>query len=222
MFEPILRMLPGPQLRLWDELGQLPGGFVLYGGTALTLRLGHRRSLDFDFFSSAPFDPGILLRTVTFLKGGVTQQSAPNTLTCLLDRRGEVAVSFFGGLSMRHVGEPQRASGNGVCVASLLDIAATKMVTVQHRAEAKDYQDIAALLGAGVALEQAIAAARAVYGDEYNALLSLKSLSYFEDGDLATLPAPVKSTLTNAVRSVDLSSLPAFAASPGLGAPEGP
>jgi len=53
--------------RLWDELVATPAGFVLYGGTAIALRLGHR-------------------------------QSRPNTLTCLVNRGGEVQVSFFGGL----------------------------------------------------------------------------------------------------------------------------
>ncbi|WP_373321508.1 nucleotidyl transferase AbiEii/AbiGii toxin family protein [Rivihabitans pingtungensis] len=31
-------------------------GFVLYGGTAIALRLGHRESVDFDFFSDRPLD----------------------------------------------------------------------------------------------------------------------------------------------------------------------
>jgi hypothetical protein len=47
-------MLPPPQLKLWPELGATPESFTLYGGTALTLHLGHRTSVDFDFFSNAP------------------------------------------------------------------------------------------------------------------------------------------------------------------------
>jgi hypothetical protein len=31
-------------------------GFVLYGGAAIALRLGHRQSVDFDFFSSRPLN----------------------------------------------------------------------------------------------------------------------------------------------------------------------
>lgn len=48
-FQPRLDILPPAQRALWDELGGLPHGFVLYGGTALALRLGHRQSIDFDF-----------------------------------------------------------------------------------------------------------------------------------------------------------------------------
>jgi hypothetical protein len=55
-FEPRLDILPESQRQLWPELDAVPYGFVLYGGTALALQLGHRVSEDFDFFSSAGFD----------------------------------------------------------------------------------------------------------------------------------------------------------------------
>jgi len=51
VFTPNLSILPPPQLRLWSELDATPEAFTLYGGTALALRLGHRTSVDFDFFS---------------------------------------------------------------------------------------------------------------------------------------------------------------------------
>ncbi len=51
-FNPRLDILPLSQRRLWDELGELPEEFVLYGGTAIALHLGHRQSVDFDFFTN--------------------------------------------------------------------------------------------------------------------------------------------------------------------------
>ena len=39
---PRLDTLPPEQRRLWPELSQVPGHFVLYGGTAIALRLGGR------------------------------------------------------------------------------------------------------------------------------------------------------------------------------------
>ena len=44
MFTPKLGILPFAQRRLWDELKHTPKEFVLYGGTALALRLAHRSS----------------------------------------------------------------------------------------------------------------------------------------------------------------------------------
>jgi nucleotidyltransferase AbiEii toxin of type IV toxin-antitoxin system len=205
---PRLDVLPPSQRRLWADLDQIPSGFVLYGGTALALRLGHRTSEDFDFFSNALFQPDELERRITFLTGAPRLQSSPNTLVSLVEREGPVKISFFGGLSLRRVGDPEAAEGSGVLVASLLDLAATKVKVVQDRAEAKDYVDLHQLLTAGVDLAQALGAARAVWGDGFNALLTLKALSYFADGDLPSLPETVRSKLTQAVRNVDLARLP--------------
>lgn len=50
LFSPQLGILPPPQRRLWPELSAVPPSFVLYGGTAIALYLGHRPSVDFGFF----------------------------------------------------------------------------------------------------------------------------------------------------------------------------
>jgi hypothetical protein len=51
-FEPRIDILPPAQKEIWPQLAPAPGlSFVLYGGTAVALHLGHRVSIDFDFFS---------------------------------------------------------------------------------------------------------------------------------------------------------------------------
>jgi Nucleotidyl transferase AbiEii toxin, Type IV TA system len=51
-FEPQLAILPSAQKELWPQLAAARTlSFVLYGGTAVALYLGHRTSLDFDFFA---------------------------------------------------------------------------------------------------------------------------------------------------------------------------
>jgi hypothetical protein len=136
--------------------------------------------------------PDELERRIPLLEGSVRLQSAPNTLVSLLDRNGPVKISFFGGLSLRRIRNPDPSVDTGVLVASLLDLAATKVKVVQDRAEAKDYVDLSRLLEEGIDLGEALGAARSVYGAAFNPLLSLKALSYFSDGDLATLPAEVR------------------------------
>ncbi|HBL30156.1 MAG TPA: hypothetical protein DD490_25240 [Acidobacteria bacterium] len=216
MLEPRLDQLPPAQKNLWPELSEVPSGFVLYGGTALTLRLGHRLSEDFDLFSNRPFHPDEIEREVAFLAGSIRLQSAPNTLVSRVERpAGATKVSFFGGLPLRRVEDPDVASGNGLPIASLLDLAATKVKVVQDRAESKDYFDLFRLLEEGIELPAALAAAGAVYGGAFNPLLSLKALSYFGDGDLPALPEKVRARLAAAVSVVDLSHLPSAAARPG-------
>jgi hypothetical protein len=201
------------------ELAAVPSRFVLYGGTALALRRGHRASEDFDFFSNAPLAPDDLEREIRLLAGAERLQASPNTLVSLVDRGGPVKLSFLGGLPLRRIRDPELAEDAGIQVASLLDLAATKMAVVQSRAEAKDYRDVSELILAGVGLSEALAAARAAHGPQFNPVLSLKALSFFGDGDLPSLPRAVCDGLLDAVRAVDLSRLPALAPLPGGIAP---
>jgi hypothetical protein len=155
-----LAILPPAQRRFWDEMGATPRDFVLYGGTALALRLGHRHSEDFDFFSNEPFTPAELGARLPYLAGAEITQSQNNTLTAMVDRQGPVKISFLGGLARRRVQNPSVAPENGIAVASLLDLTANKLVTIQQRAEAKDYLDLAPSLAAGVSLPEALGSNR--------------------------------------------------------------
>ncbi|WP_443747297.1 nucleotidyl transferase AbiEii/AbiGii toxin family protein [Asticcacaulis solisilvae] len=56
-FAPRTDILPEAQRQLRPYLAEVTRqGFVLYGGTAIALRLGHRVSVDFDFFHHLPLD----------------------------------------------------------------------------------------------------------------------------------------------------------------------
>ncbi len=206
---PVLRVLSDAQRRLWPELDQVPKKFVLYGGTAIALQLGHRVSVDFDLFCFGSFDPDQLLSTVSFLEESETIQKATDTLTCRVDRGGPVLVSFFGVPKLHSIAEPLIAPGNGLRIASLVDLAGMKAAVVQKRAEARDYQDLDALarLG-GVDLPLALAAGRMIYGAQFSPEITLKALSYFEDGNVRTLLPAVRRRLVTAVRAVDPDRLP--------------
>jgi Nucleotidyl transferase AbiEii toxin, Type IV TA system len=207
-FSPRLDILSPPQGRLWNELAPLPSDFVLYGGTAVALHLGHRASIDFDFFALTSFDPDRLYRSLPFLTGAEVLQKAACTLTCLVDRQGEIRVSFFGVPGLGRVREPVVCSDNELPIASLIDLAGMKAAVVQKRAEAKDYLDLDAMLSHGISLPAALAAAHHIYGYPFNPQITLKALTYFADGDLASLPAAVRQRLMGAVKSVRLDRLP--------------
>ena len=97
MFEPRLDALPPAQIALWPERAGTPCDFTLYGGTAIALRLGHRVSADFDFFSTTPFVPAELIAAVPYLSGATMRRSAANTLTVTVERDGS------GGIEQRDV-----------------------------------------------------------------------------------------------------------------------
>ena len=117
---------------------------------------------------------------------------------------------FFGGLGLGQVAPRDQVEGKRFYVASLLDIAGTKVAVVQKRAEAKDYLDIDALIQHGIDLPTALAAGRIVYGRSFNPMITLKALSFFDD--LPTLSAEVRRRLSAAVEAVDPACLPALTA----------
>ena len=51
-------------------------GFYLVGGTAIALHLGHRRSVDLDWFRAEAFDPTALHAQLRSLRAGVDQVAA--------------------------------------------------------------------------------------------------------------------------------------------------
>lgn len=211
-FEPRLEMLPPAQRRVWDELHAIPDHFVLYGGTGIALQLGHRQSVDFDFFGARTFDPDDLLRSLTVLDAAEIMQREAGTLTCLVDRGGPVQLSFFAVPTLPHVAPPRLAGDIRLKVASLLDLAGTKASVIQKRAEIRDYIDMGALISHGIGLPRALAAARAIYGTAFNPQITLKALTYFGDGDLGTLPLALRHQLQDAAKDVDLDALPRLTA----------
>jgi hypothetical protein len=208
-FLPKLDVLPAAQQKVWMELSGIPPEFTLYGGTAIALHLGHRQSIDFDFFGIKSFAPLDLAGSLALLQGGTVLQSEPNTLTMLIDRGGPVKLSFFGVTRLKVSTSPLVAADNGLQIASLLDLAGTKAAVVQQRAEAKDYIDVDAILtDRKIDLPKALAAAQYIYGSVFSPQNALKALTYFDEPQLRMLSDELKQRLVNAVRAVDLDRLP--------------
>ena len=207
-FVPQLHILPAAQRTLWGELVAVPPHFALYGGTGLALHMGHRQSIDFDFFGTELFDPDELL-ALPFLSDAEVTKRAKNPLGVCVDRGGPVRLSFFGVPTLRRVHPPHICPDTKVRIASLLDLAGTKASVVQVRSELKDYVDIAALIADGrIGLPMALAAAQAIYGQRFNPEITLKALSYFQDGDVPALPQADRTLILDAVRQTNPNRLP--------------
>jgi hypothetical protein len=171
--------------------------------------LGHRNSVDFDFFARRPLDLPQLEVAIPFLTGAKITQREKNTLSVIVERGEPVKVSFFGVPKLPQLAPAHIIEENNLKIASLLDLAGTKASVIQVRAEAKDYLDLDALMRLGkVDLATALAAAHALYGPTFNPEVTLKALSYFDDGNLRDLPDDLKLRLVNAAREVDLDHLP--------------
>jgi Nucleotidyl transferase AbiEii toxin, Type IV TA system len=121
-----------------SELGAL---FYLAGGTALALQLGHRKSIDLDFFSPSEDIPSIRIPLMKSLESfdPLLADSSWGNLVFLA--RG-VRLGFYGyGYSMVGVWVPAGAAR----LASIEDIGLMKLETLLSRASRKDFHDLYAI-----------------------------------------------------------------------------
>jgi len=207
-FDQHSEILPSSQQYVWPLLAPAQeAGFVLYGGTAVALRLGHRQSVDFDFFSDQPLDKSFLYKIMPMLATATVIQDAPDSLGVLVpvvvsDVTEYVKLSFFGSIDNGRVSEPDRTTDGILVVASLADMIAHKLKVILQRIESKDYRDIAAMLKHGMALDEGLAGACALFGKAFQPSESLKALVFFEGGDLEALSRDDRSVLVSAVKRV--------------------
>jgi predicted nucleotidyltransferase component of viral defense system len=152
--------------------------FYLAGGTALALQLGHRDSIDFDFFMKEHMNEEEILKRVKSVFENQTirvVQSSRETLTILVD--DEIKLSFFGynyPLLQPLIREKY------LTLASLADIACMKLSAIVSRATMKDYIDIVEILKGKYSLAELLSFAEKKF-PELDTMLILKSLVYFDD-----------------------------------------
>ena len=210
VLDPATGILSEAQAALWPRFGEIPEPFVLYGGTALAMRLGHRESVDFDFFSAQSFSPTDLLAELAGLGRVTINRSSPNSLE--FTTASDVRFSFAGGMSLRCVAEPSIVEENGLVVASVFDLAGTKAKAILDRSEWKDYVDIATLLRNDHLLPDIIGYATSIFDPlfEFPAAAFLRSLVYFDEGTAADIPTAMKRELEAAVVRAEREPIPAF------------
>jgi len=198
-------ILPPGQKKLWPLLAPLKDmGYCLYGGTALALRFGHRRSMDFDFFSDRHLDRNALEKALPWFGESTVLQAEPEThvlLAAVPRSRQEVKVSFFGGLRIGRVGAPELSDDGVILVASVRDLLATKLKTLFDRVEPKDYLDIAEILARGGDLLQGLSDAGALFGKSFSPAECLRILCWFGEPGLDSLPAGCRRTLESSVKT---------------------
>src|SRR3989338_627636 len=184
-----------------------PEGFYLAGGTALALYLGHRDSIDFDFFKSESFDTGGLFENARKAFEGhrvVKTQEEKDTLSVVIDK--DVRVSFF---SFPYPLINRSINTEYFPIASIEDIACMKLSAITGRGAFKDYVDLFFILKMS-SLEELIGSLKKKI-PALDPLLVLKSFVFFDDlqeekivfkMDPVSLIA-IKRELTNSVREYE-------------------
>lgn len=171
----------------------------------MALRLGHRTSVDFDFFTERKMDKEAIYKAMPEFAGEVLQES-PDTLVVSVVPKGmknPVKVSFFSGISFGRFGEPELTEDGVLRAASLDDLMATKLKVLFDREEQRDYDDLAAMIDAKVDVSKGLAIGRQMFKG-FNPQVALKAMTYFDK--LPKLSMKAKRLLIGAAKSV--SELP--------------
>jgi len=173
-----LSVLNRKQKELLKKLGFLKKyGFYLAGGTNLALQIGHRTSLDFDFYTKKRFDSLELHRLLEKnFKEIILLQKAEGTLIVKIN---SVAISFF------QYPYPLFFSlikyQNFPPLASKEDIAAMKIIAISDRGTKRDFIDIYFLLEE-FSLKEIFGFVKKKYPN-FNIYVGLMGLTYFIDAE---------------------------------------
>jgi hypothetical protein len=192
-------VLTQDQKRVLKRLGPfaMQQNFYLAGGTALAIYLGHRRSRDFDWFTTRPMSDAmnlaILIREecTPFAMG----QVARGTLSGSVSR---VPVSFFEyqySLLQKEIYWPEF----GCRLASLPDIACMKLSAIAQRGHKKDFIDLYALGIKSFSLRQMLGFYRKKFSLQDIAHI-LFALSYFDDAEKERMPVMLWETQWNTIK----------------------
>ncbi|MDD5147516.1 MAG: nucleotidyl transferase AbiEii/AbiGii toxin family protein [Candidatus Daviesbacteria bacterium] len=182
MFTKTLSQNAAAALALLGKSGVLKDAY-LAGGTACALQLGHRISLDLDFFIEKEFPAEIVLKQLEQLSGFKLDETAKWTI---LGSFPKVKFSYF------YYPYPlikKTSFFSQVNIASLEDIAAMKIAAICDRGTKRDFIDLYFLIKMRFPLEKILK----FYDQKYNKLSNniyhiTKSLSYFTDADFQDSP----------------------------------
>lgn len=153
-------------------------GFYLVGGTALSLQIGHRISVDFDFFTFEDLPQNLLQQVKRVFPNSsisVTYRS-PEQLHVLIDN---IQTTF---LQYPYPVVDPLVSCQEIPLASIREIAAMKAFSIGKRLSYKDYVDWYFMLTEGhVKLEDIIPFCQKKFGNDLNDRLFLGQLVSLED-----------------------------------------
>ena len=169
------------------------GQFYLAGGTGLALHLGHRFSVDLDFFAPGPDAVGPDVRAV--LREALDHPTLSITYdkdtTFVATWRG-VGISFFDIHPYPLVQQPILVEG--VPVATLQEIGAMKLAAIIGRGTRKDLVDLYYILR-WVPIERLFEVAAVKYANVRTfAISATRGLAYFEDAEELPMPLMIDRT----------------------------
>lgn len=179
------KILNQKQKSLWAKLTGVKevSGFYMAGGTALALQLGHRESVDFDFFSDKSKSTENIIVGLKKL-GGLT----------ILDQSNDHLNAILNGVKVSYFHYPYTLiaaahNHNGMLIADIKDILPMKLIAVSQRGVKKDFIDIFEAINVGWSIEAIFELLPIKFpGVSYSKTHILKGLTFFDDAEADEMP----------------------------------
>lgn len=155
--------------------------YYMVGGTAIALQIGHRRSIDFDLFTSRQIQRISIRRKIEKAGFGIDRVIWEDSEQVHLIVTG-VKMTFF---SFPFPIEPALILPGIIRIPDLLTLAAMKAFALGGRAKWKDYVDLYFLFRDHLRMEQVITRAKEIFGTSFSEKLFREQLAFFKDIDYA-------------------------------------
>lgn len=169
-------ILTKEQLELLPLVEEFRKDFILVGGTAIALHIGHRRSIDFDLFSRLDFRNKRIEKNISrCYKIDITHTNEPGQYTFLVNG---VKFTFF---NYPYKIEAPIYLDKAARLPDLLTLAAMKAFALGRRAKWKDYADLYFIIKNYHPLAEISRKGKELFGGEFNERIFREALVYFND-----------------------------------------
>lgn len=171
----------------------------LVGGTALALQIGHRKSIDLDFFGSINASLDEITSELSAF-ADVTPLSSSKSMRFLIVNGVKVDIVNY---PYEWIDEP--IIEDGITLAGVKDISAMKMSAVTNRGTRKDFIDLYFLLKTS-SIKELMELYLKKYTDA-QLFTVLKSLTYFDDADADPMPIMITPIRWNDVKTTIIQAV---------------
>lgn len=173
-----LNILDEEQFQQLPLLAAFKREYILVGGTAIALHIGHRKSIDFDLFKSNPINASKIKSTLTAkkLKYQILFENVEGLHLLIKD----VKWTFF---YYPFLINKTSLSGKYFKIPDLLTLAAMKAYALGRRSKWKDYVDLLFILESYYNIDQISKRASEIFKDGFSEKMLRVQMVYFKDID---------------------------------------
>lgn len=166
------------QLELLPFLQKFKREFFLVGGTAIALQIGHRQSIDFDFFKFSRINSKQIFELIK--KSNFTYKIVWNSSEQINIIVNEVNLTF---LQYPFKIQANKNYKHLLRMPDLLTLAAMKAYTLGIRSKWKDYVDLYLIIKDYYSIDEICERADTIFGELFSAKMFRLQLCYFDDID---------------------------------------